>query len=152
MSENEFVVTIDLDRDYAQRVDLGLAGVPELTLDEPAPLGAGTGPNPVRLVAASVGGCLSASLLYCLRKARVDVFDIRTTVHATLVRNERGRLRIGAMDVRLEPSVPAEQVDRVQRCQLVFEDYCVVTATLRAAFPIGVVVAARAPALAPHIG
>jgi uncharacterized OsmC-like protein len=148
MSDTEFVVTIDLDRDYTQRVDFGQAGVPELSLDEPAPLGAGSGPNPVRLVAAGVGGCLSASLLFCLRKARVDVFDLHTTVHTTLVRNERGRLRIGSMDVRLEPSVPAEQVDRVQRCQSVFEDYCVVTATLRAAFPIAAVVSARAPALA----
>ena len=149
MTDLDFTLTIALDSEYTQRVSFGASGIPDFIVDEPPPLGAGTGPNPVRIVGSAVGACLSASLLFCLRKARVDVFDMQTTVRGSLVRNERGRLRIGGMEVRLEPTVPDEQIDRVKRCLPVFEDYCVVTATLRAAFPITVEVSPRTPALTP---
>ena len=73
---------------------LGRARVPPLLLDEPEPLGDGDGPNAAKVLAAAVGNCLSASALYCLRRARIDVQSMRTTVSASLSRNEAGRLRV----------------------------------------------------------
>lgn len=145
MQDTEFTLDIDLDSGYAQDVDFDHGSVPGLTIDEPAPLGKGSGPSPVRLVGAAVGSCLGASLLYCLRRARVHVFDLHTTVRGTLVRNAGGRVRIGSMEVRIEPIVAPENFDRVRKCATVFEDYCVVTATLRAAFPIATRVVPKAP-------
>ena len=124
-------VTIDLDEGSRQTIDFGLPGVAPLTVDEPPPLGAGAGPNPARLLAGAVGSCLAASLAFCMRKARLDVRGVRTVVHTSLTRNERGRLRVGKLHVRLEPIVPADQHDRVPRCLELFEEFCVVTASVR---------------------
>ena len=142
--DQEFSVELSLGSDYAQTVNFGLPGVPALTVDEPPPLGAGTGPNPARLLASAVGSCLAASLTFCMRKARVDVRGVHTTVRGTLVRNERGRLRIGGLHVRLEPLVPSEQHDRVPRCLDLFEEFCVVTASVRRGVPTTVEVEPRA--------
>lgn len=136
---HDFEFPIELGPDYLQRVTFDL-DAPPLMLDEPAPLGKGSGPNPARLLAAAVGGCLGASLAFCLRKSRVEVERIRTSVRGELARNERGRLRVSRIVVTLEPVVAAEDVDRVPRCVSVFEDYCVVTASIRAAIPVDVVI------------
>ncbi|MCP4092444.1 MAG: OsmC family protein [Planctomycetes bacterium] len=71
-------------------------------VDEPAPLGTGTGPNPARLLAVAVGNCLSASLLFCLGKSRVEVGGINTTVIGNYQRDDSKRLRIGGMKVTLQ--------------------------------------------------
>ena len=141
--ERDFALTLDLHEDYRQSVDFGLPGVAALDVDEPAPLGAGRGPNPARLLGAALGSCLGASLLFCLRKARIDVRDLRTSVKGTIVRNSAGRLRIGRIDVRLEPVVPAEQHERMTRCLGVFEDFCIVTASVRAGVEVNVDVQPR---------
>jgi uncharacterized OsmC-like protein len=112
-------------------------------VDELPPLGEANGPNPARLLAAAVGSCLSASLLYCLRKARIEVDQLRTTVDGTIVRNERGRLRIGGLRVRLASEVTPEQRERMGRCLDLFQDFCTVTESIRQGIPVDVEVAAE---------
>jgi uncharacterized OsmC-like protein len=133
---------VELERldGYRFRTDFRTAGVPPLEVDEPPPLGGGAGPNPARLLAAAVGDCLSASLLFCLSKSRVDVAGLRTRVTGTYVRNERNRLRIGVMDVVLALDAPADDAERVRRCLGTFEDFCIVTATVRAGVDVRVTV------------
>lgn len=145
-SESQFSLTIRLDEGYGQTVNFGLPGVPPLVLDEAPPLGEGKGPNPSHVLGSAVGGCLAASLLFCLRKARIDVHGLQTTVHGTLQRNERGRLRVGSLRVHLDLSVPADQHERVPRCLGLFEDFCVVTASVREGIAVDVDVGLRAPA------
>jgi uncharacterized OsmC-like protein len=143
--EHGFSLTIDVERDYLQTVTFDVADFPVMAMDEPAPLGDNAAPNPVRILGAAVGGCLGASLLFCMRKSRVDVQGLHTSVHGTMARNERGRLRVSALRVHLEPVVPAEQHDRVPRCLSLFEDFCTVTASIRGAIPVEVTVEPRAP-------
>lgn len=131
MEENVSVVTMDLIDGYKFLVDFQTPGVALLLIDEPPPLGAGEGPNASRLLAAAVGNCLSASALFCLRKARVDVRSMRTRVETELGRNEQGRLRVQRISVRLEPEIAEEDLPRAKRCLDIFEDYCVVTASVR---------------------
>lgn len=143
---DEVTVTMALQDGYQFLVDFQQEGVPGLLLDEPAPLGEGRGSNAARVLAAAVGNCLSASALFCLRKARVDVRSMRTTVHASLVRTERGRLRVGAIRVQIYPEIAAADLDRIDRCLALFEDYCVVTQSVRDGLEVAVEVE---PAAAP---
>src|SRR5688572_13636200 len=78
-----------------------LPGALPLTLDEEPPLGGGAGPNPAAVLASAVGGCLAASLLFCLRKARIAPDHLSADVAAHIVRNDAGRFRVGRIDVEL---------------------------------------------------
>ncbi len=129
--DQSFQISLTLREGYEMTADFGLPGVEPLQFDEPVPLGAGHGPNAARVLASAVGNCLAASLLFCLRKSRVDVQELRATVTGTMARNERGRLRITSLRVRLEPVVPADQRDRTARCMELYEDFCLVSQSVR---------------------
>ena len=109
-------------------------------LDEPAPLGENQGPNAAALLAAAVGNCLAASLLFCLKKARVDVEGLTADVVTHVERNETGRLRIEGIDVDLLPSLDGADTARLARCGHLFEDFCMVTASVRRGIPVHVTV------------
>ena len=136
-----FSIQLRLNEQYVQVVDFDLEAATQLVVDEPPPLGWNAGPNPTRLLGAAVGSCLGASLLFCLRKSRVAVHDLRTTVEGTLVRNERGRLRIGSLRVHLAPGVAAEDRARLARCTELFEDFCIVTQSVREGMAVALEVA-----------
>lgn len=130
MSET-FSITLRQQEDFRFIVEFDQPGVEPLLVDEPPPLGEGAGPNPARLLAVAVANCLSASLLFCMRKARLNPGTITTTVEATLERDERNRLRIGGLHVSIHPTLGAEDAARVERCVNVFEDFCIVTESVR---------------------
>ena len=135
---DEADVSIELQQGYQFLVDFHMDGVPPLMMDEPAPLGAGQGPNAARMLAAAVADCLSASALFCLRKAHVAVKGMRTSASASLVRDERGRLRVGAIRVKIQPEVDPADISRIGRCLELFEDYCVVTQSVRSGLDVSV--------------
>ena len=111
-------------------------------MDEPEPLGTGRAPNAVRMLAAAVGHCLSASLMFCLQKSRVPFQDVKTEVTATIRRNERRRWRVASLKVNLKiGGVPRESESAFDRCRNLFEDYCIVTASVRRGIPVEVEVA-----------
>lgn len=133
-----FEVRLDRIDGYRFRTDFGSPEIPQLVVDEPPPLGEGTGPNPARLLAAAVGDCLSSSLIFCLGKSRVEVASVATRVVGTYRRNERNRLRIGGLDVTIEVEVPGSEPEKLSRCLGMFEDFCVVTASVRAGLDVAV--------------
>jgi uncharacterized OsmC-like protein len=138
MDERRFQVTLSRRRQYEFAARYDDPRMPELLLDEPPPLGGGGGPNAARVLGAALGHCLAASLLSCLGKGRVDVGDLEVRVDGTVTRNEQGRLRIGNLQVTLAPSVPAGARERLSRCVDLFEDFCVVTASVRQGIPVHV--------------
>jgi organic hydroperoxide reductase OsmC/OhrA len=129
--EGRFSLTLDRIEKYRFDAHFDDDSWPALRLDEPEPLGEGTGPNASRVLGAAIGNCLSASLLFCLEKARVPVGDVTTRVEGRMTRNERGRLRIGEVKVTIQPRVEGIPRSRLSRCIELFEDFCVVTATVR---------------------
>jgi organic hydroperoxide reductase OsmC/OhrA len=111
-----------------------------IQLDEPVPIGDGTAPNAARLVGAAIGNCLAASLLFCLQKSRVELAGISAHVDGVLGRNERGRLRIASVHVTLRPVLDGVPPERLGRCLDLFEDFCVVTESVRKGIEVEVTV------------
>lgn len=130
MSE-PFVVSLEQKQDFQFLIDFNQEGVPLLLADELPPLGEGNGPNPARLLAAAVANCLAASLLFCLRKSRIEPHQLRAAVQGEMVRNERGRLRIRQLNVRIEPLLAEADAERITRCSEIFQDFCIVTESVR---------------------
>lgn len=139
-----FSISLSLLDGYAFRADFDDASLEPLHTDEPRPLGGGNGPSPSRLLAAAVTNCLASSMLYCLRRSRVEVENLEARATVTVGRNKRGRLRIERIAVQLEPTVAPAHLDQLSRCTSVFQDYCTVTASIRDGIDIGVSVVANA--------
>ena len=125
-----FDVSLELQSGYAFEITFDKDHYPRLRADEPAPLGEDTGPNPARLLAAAVADCLAASLLFCLQKRGQKPSGMSARVHVEMVRNEARRLRIGHIDVTLAPQL-AGASDALTACLDQFEDFCVVTQSVR---------------------
>ena len=130
-NDHSFSVEVQQVEDFRFTVDFGLDGVDDLLLDEPAPLGGGAGPNASRMLAAAIGNCLCASLLFCLRRARAEVSGIGARVSGSWVRNEEGRWRIKEMEVEINPSVEEEHASQLERCAEIFEQFCVASQSVR---------------------
>jgi uncharacterized OsmC-like protein len=105
--------------------------MPVLYSDEPAPLGTGSGPSPMQLLAAAVGNCLAASLLFALKKFKQSPEPIGADAVAIEGRNDQNRLRIESIRVRLTLGVPAAKLEHLDRVLERFEDYCTVTQSVR---------------------
>ena len=108
-----------------------------LLTDEPPPIGRDTAPNAARILAAAVGNCLSASLVFCLKKANVTATDVTADVNVEIVRTESRRLRIGKIDVDLHTNLPSEH-PALRACLSTFEDFCVVTQSVRSGIEVNV--------------
>jgi len=124
-------VTLERREGYEFLVRVEGTNVPEFFAEEGPPLGEARGPSPDAMLGAAVGSCLASSLLFCVGKAHASVDALRATVSIRKSRNERGRLRIGGIEVEIHADVPEEQHERFERCRALFEDYCTVTASVR---------------------
>jgi uncharacterized OsmC-like protein len=133
-----FSIEIERVRDYEFRIRFDKEQYQELMTDEPQPIGKDKAPNASRLLAAAVGNCLGASLLFCAEKARANVKNLRARIRLEHGRNERGRLRIGKINVEIVPEVDNADLSKLQRCLDKFEDFCVVTQSVRQGIDISV--------------
>ncbi len=106
-------------------------------VDEPAPTGHDTGPGPVRTLALAVGHCMSSTLVSTCERAHVPIRPVRTTVRATVGRNDRGRLRVTNLEIEIA-TAPVDEADRARfdHCVEIFPDFCTVSGAVRAGIPI----------------
>jgi organic hydroperoxide reductase OsmC/OhrA len=132
MSETQaFTLTLTQESDYVFRIEFDDTAIPALHTDESAPLGNDSGPNPSRMLVAAVANCLSASLLFSLRKYKNTPGTIVTRARATLDRNEQKRLRVAHIDVVIELPDAAADYAQIERLLQQFENFCVVTESVR---------------------
>lgn len=134
----DLLISLDQINEFEFRVKFADAPDQDLTIDEPPPIGQGSGPSPTKLLTSAVAGCLSASFLFCARKMRLDVQKLHTDVRMTHARNEKGRLRVGKIEVELSPQLGEPDEQKMQRCLELYEDFCVVTQSVRNGIDISV--------------
>lgn len=135
--------------DYRFEVHFEGTEIDPLLTDEPPPLGGGTGPNPARLLGTAVANCLSASLLFALRKFGNDPGRMHTDCTLAPERNEQGRWRIQKIDVEIRLGVPWAALKHAERALAQFEDFCVVTQSVRGGIDVQVRVTDSTGAAAP---
>ena len=143
-TDSSFSIELSQLEDYRFEVRFDNPAVPTLVTDENAPLGADAGPSPSRLLAAAVANCLAASLLFSMRKFKNDPAPLRAVARVIKTRNAQNRLRIGSIAVDLHLGVMAAEVNMLERILGQFEEFCVVTQSVRAAIPVSVRVLDRA--------
>ena len=131
-------VELELRDAYRFAVRFGPDGAAALLTDLSPPLGTAAGPDSEQLLVAAVANCLSSSLLFSLRKFRNEAVPMRTTADATLSRNAQGRLRVAGIEVAIRLGVAASTLRQLDRALAQFEDFCVVTQSVRAAIPVEV--------------
>ena len=134
--ERNFRVSLRRQEGFRFEVDFGLEDVEPLYMDEPEPVGGNSGPNASKVLAAAMGNCLTASLLFCLQKARAEVGDIETRVDGVVRRNDKGRWRVAEIDVEISPEVGEEYDSHYERCLGLFEEFCTVSKSIEEGIPI----------------
>ncbi|QHE86122.1 OsmC family protein [Hydrogenophaga sp. BPS33] len=132
-------VSLQQQADYRFEIRFG-SDLPALIADEPAPLGQGEGPSPAQLLCASVGNCLSDSLLFALRKFKQAPEPLHCEVQAEVGRNPEGRLRILGIHATIRLGVAASSLLHLDRALAQFETFCTVTQSVRQAIPVRVTV------------
>ena len=71
-------------------------------------------------------------------KFKQDPGKLRAQVTGQLARTESGRLRIGGLEVAIRLAEQAEALPHLDRCAQQFEDFCVVTESIRRGIPVRV--------------
>lgn len=138
--EQPITVSLEQESDFQFRITFEHKDFAPLLTDEPEPLGSGRGPNPPRLLLASVVNCLSASLLFALRKYKNSPQKLRARISATPMRNMEGRWRIPRAFVEIQ--LPEGNEDYSQLDQVIeqFQQFCVVTESVRHGIDVQVTV------------
>jgi uncharacterized OsmC-like protein len=126
------IVKVSLKQEADFRFAIQFAeGMPVVYGDEPPPLGKASGPAPTHFLGAAVGNCLSASLLFALRKFKQNPDPIATEVDVVVDRNAENRLRVVRIDAKLTVGVPAGSLLHLDRVLAQFEEFCTVTQSIR---------------------
>lgn len=132
MSESTGIrLTLQQEGPYAFRVSFEGTDLDAMLTDEPAPLGEGRGPNPSALLLSGVANCLASSLLFALRKFKNAPGPLRAEIVARKERNAEGRWRIPRADVVLHLSDKATDLEHFERVLAQFEQFCIVTQSVR---------------------
>jgi uncharacterized OsmC-like protein len=131
------VETVQLRQQAGFEFDVEFAPAqPLLRTELPPPAGQGRGPSPEQLLAAAVGNCLSASLLFALRKFKQAPDPLSCRVEAEIGRNPEGRMRVLALRPTITLGVAAASLEHLQRVLDTFETYCTVTQSVRQGIPV----------------
>ncbi len=137
----------DLDSQMIFKCDLGNMKVKDCYIDEEHHEEVDMlGPNPSRMLALGVLGCLSASFIFCLKKRNFKVDDFKSEAEVTITRNEKGFWRVKKIDVNIEPKLlDPENLKRAKQCLKTgkdgvsfFEQYCIVTQSVRSGIAVNV--------------
>jgi uncharacterized OsmC-like protein len=130
VGEKELEISFDKPDSYKLRVE----ATPELG-------GKGQAPDPNRMLAATVGSCLTLSLLLNLQGFKPGPKELSTKVKYTIGTGEQGLPRFKSIDVEIKPvfggTVKKEFLKRITDN---FQKFCTVTESVRKGIPVNVTI------------
>ena len=131
-------VSLELERDMIFKCDMGQMKVKECYIDETHEVESEMlGPNPTKLLASAVLGCISASFIYCLQKRELELESYKAEAETIVTRNEKGFYRVKEINVNLIPkSNDPKVIKRMEQCKKMFEQYCTITQSVRAGIQV----------------
>jgi len=141
MTEQVRTITLVQQADYRMAITWDPAREP-LVADEPPPLGRSEGPSPSQLLLAAVANCMTDSLLFALRKFKLEAEPLSAQASAEVGRNPEGRQRVLRIDVRLALSAVPDDAAKLARALAQFEQFCTVGQSVAQGIPTRVSVAA----------
>jgi organic hydroperoxide reductase OsmC/OhrA len=114
----------------------------KLSIDAPPELGGkGKAPNPDRLLAAAVGGCLTLSILLNLQALRLYPKELNTKVKANISPDDKGLSRFKSIDAEITPVFEgAIKKESLKKVLDTFQYFCTVTQSVRNGIPVNVTV------------
>ncbi|UCC19418.1 MAG: OsmC family protein [Promethearchaeota archaeon] len=140
LTESKSEVGIKLEEEMIFKCDLGKIQMTDLFIDEQHKKSTDKiGPNPAKLLALSVLGCLAASFAFCLQKTNFSLSDLDGKAVIISKRNEKGFWRLQKLDIKLNPKIDnPEMRKRANQCIKFFEQYCIISESVRNGIDIDV--------------
>ncbi len=126
-------VNITLEEEMIFKCELGDIKVEECYIDDTNKDEVNMlGPNPSRLVGLAVLGCLSSSFIFCLKKRDFTLDNLKAEAEVIIGRNEKGFWRVKKINVNIDVKIDdPETRKRADQCRKMFEQYCLVTQSIR---------------------
>lgn len=134
MADGDRSIRLEQQRDYQVAIWWDDAK-PPIIADEPPPLGGGQGPAPSQLLLGAVANCMTDSLVFALRKFRLEAEPLSTTATAEVGRNAEGRQRILSIAVRISMSRVPDDTAKLERVLGQFEQFCTVGQSVAQGIP-----------------
>jgi uncharacterized OsmC-like protein len=125
MSESRRSIRLVQQQDFRVAIEWDPSH-PPLTGDEPPPMGTGAGPSPSQLLLAAVGSCMTDSLLFAMRKFKLEAEPLSAQVTGEVGRNAEGRQRVLSIEVALQLGALPADAPKLERALAQFEDFCTV--------------------------
>ncbi len=138
--EKKVKVGVKREEEMLFKCDLGQIKLENLYIDEKNKRESEKiGPNPSRLLGLAVLGCLSASFEFCLKKRNFPLEDLEATAEVTLSRTQKGFWRVKKIDCNIIPKISdPDALKRANQCLKMFEQYCIVTESVRRGIDVNV--------------
>ncbi len=133
-------VGINSEEEMIFRCNLGQIRMNDLFIDEQHRKPTDKiGPNPSKLLALSVLGCLAASFTFCLQKRNFSLSNIEGKAVITSIRNDKGFWRLKKIDIKLIPKIDNPKIRKgADQCRKFFEQFCIISESVREGIEINV--------------
>jgi len=133
-------VGLHQEKEMIFKCDLGNLRMDNLYIDESnKKKNEKIGPSPIKLLGLSVLGCLAASFSFCLQKKDFSLSELEGKAEVTIARNEKTFWRVKKIDIELNPKINTPEMrKRADQCREFFEQYCIISESLRTGFEVNV--------------
>jgi len=129
---------LKLEKDMIFKCDMGEMALKDCYIDETNQKEADMwGPNPARLLGTALLGCLSASFIFCMRKRKLNIDDLKAEAEIVIGRNEKGFLRVTKININIDVNADMDNENlkkRMSQClkedkegTRMFEHFCTIT-------------------------